>query len=34
MEFPEETWCLENPERSRAEGYEVSDVQKMFTKLA
>jgi DNA-binding FrmR family transcriptional regulator len=28
------TWCLEDPERSRAEGYDVSDVQKMFTKLA
>jgi DNA-binding FrmR family transcriptional regulator len=28
------TWCLANPETSRAEGYDVSDVQKMFTKLA
>lgn len=28
------TWCLEDPERSKAEGYDVSDVQKMFTKLA
>jgi DNA-binding FrmR family transcriptional regulator len=28
------TWCLEDPERSAAEGYEVADVQKMFTKLA
>jgi DNA-binding FrmR family transcriptional regulator len=28
------TWCLENPERSAAEGYDVADVQKMFTKLA
>jgi DNA-binding FrmR family transcriptional regulator len=28
------TWCLEDPERSAAEGYDVSDVQKMFTKLA
>ena len=28
------TWCLEDPERSAAEGYELSDVQKMFTKLA
>jgi len=28
------TWCLEDPERSRAQGYDVSDVQKMFTKLA
>ena len=28
------TRCLEDPERSRAEGYEIGDVQKMFTKLA
>jgi len=28
------TWCLEDPERSAAEGYQISDVQKMFTKLA
>jgi DNA-binding FrmR family transcriptional regulator len=28
------TWCLEDPERSRAAGYDISDVQKMFTKLA
>ncbi len=28
------TWCLEDPERSGAEGYEVADVQRMFTKLA
>jgi DNA-binding FrmR family transcriptional regulator len=28
------TWCLEDPERSAAEGYHVADVQKMFTKLA
>jgi DNA-binding FrmR family transcriptional regulator len=27
-------WCLEDPERSRAEGYDIGDVQKMFTKLA
>lgn len=27
------TWCLEDPERSAAEGYEVADVQKMFMKL-
>ena len=27
-------WCLEDPERSAAEGYEVADVQKMFLKLA
>jgi DNA-binding FrmR family transcriptional regulator len=28
------TWCLEDPERSAAEGYSLADVQKMFTKLA
>ncbi len=28
------TWCLEDPERSAAEGYDLEDVQKMFTKLA
>jgi DNA-binding FrmR family transcriptional regulator len=28
------TWCLQDPERSAAEGYDVADVQKMFTKLA
>jgi DNA-binding FrmR family transcriptional regulator len=28
------TWCLEDPERSAAEGYDLADVQKMFTKLA
>ncbi len=28
------TWCLEDPERSSAAGYELADVQKMFTKLA
>ena len=28
------TWCLEDPERSAAEGYELADVQKMFTRLA
>ena len=28
------TWCLEDPERSAAEGYDITDVQKMFTKLA
>ncbi|MGQ0432407.1 MAG: metal-sensitive transcriptional regulator [Microthrixaceae bacterium] len=28
------TWCLEDPERSSAQGYELADVQKMFTKLA
>ena len=28
------TWCLQDPERSAAEGYALADVQKMFTKLA
>jgi DNA-binding FrmR family transcriptional regulator len=28
------TWCLEDPERSAAQGYDITDVQKMFTKLA
>jgi DNA-binding FrmR family transcriptional regulator len=28
------TWCLEDPERSAAAGYQLADVQKMFTKLA
>lgn len=28
------TWCLEDPERSAAAGYELSDVQRMFSKLA
>jgi len=28
------TWCLQNPEQSVAEGYDLADVQKMFTKLA
>ncbi len=28
------TWCLQDPERSAAEGYSIGDVQKMFTKLA
>jgi DNA-binding FrmR family transcriptional regulator len=28
------TWCLQNPEQSAAEGYELADVQKMFTKIA
>ncbi len=27
-------WCLEDPERSAAEGYDLGDVQKMFLKLA
>ena len=28
------TWCIQDPERSAAEGYAIADVQKMFTKLA
>jgi DNA-binding FrmR family transcriptional regulator len=28
------TWCVQNPEQSSAEGYDLADVQKMFTKLA
>lgn len=28
------TWCLENPDRSADEGYELDDVKKMFMKLA
>ena len=28
------TWCLEDPARSAAAGYDVADVQKMFLKLA
>lgn len=28
------TWCLQDPERSAAEGYSIADVQKMFTKLS
>ncbi len=28
------TWCLEDPDRSAAAGYDVTDVQKMFLKLA
>ncbi|MGZ4755725.1 MAG: metal-sensitive transcriptional regulator [Acidimicrobiia bacterium] len=28
------TWCLEDPERSAAAGYDIGDVQKMFLKLA
>jgi DNA-binding FrmR family transcriptional regulator len=28
------TWCLEDPKRSAAAGYDVTDVQKMFLKLA
>lgn len=28
------TWCVEDPERSAAAGYDLADVQKMFLKLA
>jgi DNA-binding FrmR family transcriptional regulator len=28
------TWCVSDPERARAEGYALEDVQKMFLKLA
>ena len=28
------TWCLSDPERAAAEGYELEDVNKMFLKLA
>ncbi|MHB8488623.1 MAG: metal-sensitive transcriptional regulator [Candidatus Dormibacteria bacterium] len=28
------TWCLEDPRRSAAAGYDLGDVQKMFLKLA
>ena len=28
------TWCLEDPKRSAAAGYDIADVQKMFLKLA
>lgn len=28
------TWCLEDPERSAAEGYDLATVQRMFTKLS
>jgi len=28
------TWCLEDPNRSAAAGYDLGDVQKMFLKLA
>jgi DNA-binding FrmR family transcriptional regulator len=28
------TWCLQDPERSAAEGYSLADVQKLFTKIA
>lgn len=28
------TWCMSDPERAKAEGYGIEDVQKMFLKLA
>ena len=28
------TWCMEDPARSAAAGYDLADVQKMFLKLA
>ena len=28
------SWCVANPERAVAEGYAISDVEKMFLKLA
>ena len=28
------TWCLSDPERAAAEGYQLEDVKKMFLKLA
>jgi len=28
------TWCLSDPDRSAAEGYDVEDVQKMFLSLS
>ncbi len=28
------TWCVEDPKRSAAAGYDIADVQKMFLKLA
>ena len=28
------TWCVDDPKRSAAAGYDVADVQKMFLKLA
>ena len=28
------TWCVEDPARSAAAGYDLADVQKMFLKLA
>ena len=28
------TWCVSDPERAASEGYAISDVQRMFMKLA
>ena len=28
------TWCVSDPEAAREQGYDISDVQKMFLKLA
>ncbi len=28
------TWCLQDPDRSAAAGYEIADVRRMFLKLA
>ncbi len=28
------TYCLEDPERAEADGYEISEVERMFMKLA
>ena len=28
------TWCVSHPEEAEAEGYQLSDVQRMFLKLA
>ncbi len=28
------TWCMSDPERAAAEGYQIADVEKMFLKLA
>jgi DNA-binding FrmR family transcriptional regulator len=28
------TWCLENPQRSAAAGYDIADIRRMFLKLA
>ncbi len=28
------TWCIADPKRSAKQGYDIAEVQKMFTKLA